>query len=297
MRRHTVQFVCDVKHVSMVHCNSYRKNRVIAEKINKVYYILNIDRDDGRSLTGILQNAFYIQKQNPNLSKNLKVENEGLIWSRVLCNTWIFDEYADNRSRMTSESQTFTEKTLPERLHHLDGCIYCKHYKTTTRSHLVCLQRLKESIVTSSKRQRICERIKKENWNGSLSFSYRDHPITIRLRHDAQHMSKRKSSSLAEPQRLRIEKLIHTGLSPFQIVTYLRGEGSELIQYADVCNHWLSCILQSFRKSTDPLLSAKLYAEKLNNIGFLHFQVLLFALGVYRKVGADVLDKYRVEEI
>lgn len=82
-----VQFVCNVKHTLMVNCSSCWKARVVTKNVNKVYYVLHADRDNGRSLNDTLQNAFYFQKQNSVLCKTLQVEIEGLTWSRVLYNT------------------------------------------------------------------------------------------------------------------------------------------------------------------------------------------------------------------
>lgn len=119
----------------------------------------------------------------------------------------------------------------------------------------------------------------------------------ISLRPDVQHMLRRRERFLTVPQHLKIEKLSHTALGPFQIVTCLHEKEAELIHYADVYNHQLSCNLHRFQKSTDPLLSTKLYAENSAKIRFLHFQALSFVVEVYTKVGFDVLDESRVEEM
>lgn len=129
-------------------------------------------------------------------------------------------------------------------------------------------------------------------------FFYRSERTVIILKHLKHHLRAKATSSFSDSNRQCIEKLSQSGMSPHQLLSTMRSLEFHMIVYNDFYNFLLTKISGNFRRSSNPLISAKIVCGMRRPRYFCYyFQVMSFGLRFFNCVGADIVARYRIEEM
>lgn len=153
------------------------------------------------------------------------------------------------------------------------------------RTVIMCNQKWRTSTVDECNRQRLTDPAQKYPCNGKAFISYREERMYIKVSHDSHHGILLARDISDSTSMMRIIELYVQGLRPFQIVTVLRSEGSNLGLYDTVSSIWLRSIPAEFRRHEDRCISAGQFVEGSDEMELLCNQNMPYGLGILSALG------------
>lgn len=284
--RPTQNFLVHGDNTLSPNCCTCRTAPLVNTNVRRAFYMIDIDSCEYATLDKLIQ----VHTENVSVAKRLNIPVEGLIWSSNFSNP-TFNETCSSDDRDTCQ------RKFLEKLRAVERYAYVQNGGTPTRKCFTCSVSFRpQKPVHERKRVRVSKHV--HRCNGSVVFSYQKAKLTIRIRHKSHHNREgEQRHGLSEGLQKRIAELSKFGMSPSQIATVIRAEGSELALYDDVYNVWVDAIATRFRKHNDSKVSSRLYLGESAELVESFHQETPFALGIITKLGQEIVSKWRIQEV